>query len=142
MMRIPNLSMAGKVALVTGGGRGIGRALALAFAKAGADVATCSRTGGAELNSVAEEIRKLGRKALTVKADVSRKIDVENLVKQTVTELGDIDILVNNAGIFIQRPLLEIEEDTWDSVIAVNLKGTYLCSQAVGQLMVERRKGI
>lgn len=140
-MSIPTFMMADKVALITGGRVGIGRALALAFAEAGADIAICSRTDEAGLESVANEIREFGRRALAVKADVSRKADVENMVKKTVVELGDIDILINNAGIFVQRPLLEIEEDIWDEVIDINLKGCYLCSQAVSRLMVERKKG-
>ena len=140
-MSIPTFTMTDKVVLITGGRVGIGRAFALAFAEAGADVAICSRTGEAGLEAVANEIRKLGRRALYVKADVSSKIDVENMVQKTVAELGDIDVLINNAGIFVQRPLLEIEEDVWDEIIDINLKGCYLCSQAVGRLMVERKKG-
>lgn len=140
-MNVPTSTMAGKVALITGGRVGIGKALALAFAEAGANVAICSRTDEAGLEAVVDEIRKLGRLALAVKADVSCKADVKNMVKKAVAELGDIDILINNAGIFIQRPLLEIEEDVRDEVIDINLKGCYLCSQAVGRLMVERKKG-
>ena len=140
-MSILTFTMADKVALITGGRIGIGRALALAFAEAGADVAICSRTDETGLEAVANEIRKLGRRALAVKADVSRKADVENMVEKTVAELGHIDILINNAGIFIQCPLLEIEEEVWDEVIDINLKGCYLCSQAVSRLMVERKKG-
>jgi len=141
-MNIPTFTMAGKVALITGGRTGIGRALALAFAEAGADVAICSRTiEGGELEAVADEIRKLGRHALAIRADVSHKADVENMVKKTVAELGDIDILINNAGIVIWGSLLEAEEDTWDKIVDINLKGPYLCSQAVGRLMVERKKG-
>lgn len=140
-MNVPTSTMAGKVALITGGRVGIGKALALAFAEAGANVTICSRTDKAGLEAVVDKIRKLGRLALAVKADVSCKADVENMVKKAVAELGDIDILINNAGIFIQRPLLEIEEDVRDEVIDINLKGCYLCSQAVGRLMVERKKG-
>ena len=140
-MGILNFTMTDKVALITGGRVGIGRALALAFAEAGADVAICSRTDENGLEAVANEIRKLGQRALAIKADVSRKADVENMVKKTVAELGDIDILINNAGIFVQCPLLEIEEEVWDEVIDINLNGCYLCSQAVGRLMIEREKG-
>jgi len=140
-MSILTFTMADKVALITGGRVGIGRALALAFAEAGADVAICSRTDETGLEAVANEIRQLGRRALAVKADVSRKADVENMVEKTVAELGGIDILINNAGIFAQCPLLEIEEEVWDEIIDINLKGCYLCSQTVGILMVERKKG-
>jgi len=141
-MSISNFTMTGKIALITGGRTGMGRAYALAFAEAGADVAICSRTdGGGELEAVADEIRNLGRSALAIKADVSRKDDVENMVRKAVAELGNIDILINNAGIIIGGPLLEAEEDTWDKVIDINLKGCYLCCQAVGQRMIEWKKG-
>jgi len=141
-MNVPSLAMAGKVALITGGRTGLGRAFALAFAEAGADVAVCSRTNeGGELEAVADKIRKLGRRALAIRADVSHKADVENMVKKTVAELGNIDVLINNAGVVIWGSLFEAEEDAWDYVIDTNLKGCYLCSQAVGRLMVERKKG-
>jgi len=142
-MNVPSLAMAGKVALITGGRTGLGRAFALAFAEAGADVAVCSRTNeGGELEAVADKIRKLGRRALAIRADVSHKADVENMVKKTVAELGNIDVLINNAGVVIWGSLFEAEEDAWDYVIDTNLKGCYLCSQAVGRLMVERKKGV
>jgi len=134
--------MTGKVVLITGGRTGMGRAFALAFAKAGADVAIGSRTNeGDGLEAVAEEIRKLGQHALAVKADVSRKKDVENMVEKTIAELEDIDVLISNAGILARGPLLETEEDIWDKLIDTNLKGCYLCSQAVGRTMVKRKKG-
>ena len=141
-MSMPVFDMEGRIALITGGKRGLGRALALAFAGAGADVAICSRNvEGGELEAVAAEIRQLGRRALAVRADVSRKDDVENIVRKVVSELGDIDILINNAGITAPGSLLETDEATWDSVIDINLKGCYLCSQAVGRMMVKRRQG-
>ena len=141
-MSIPNFNMTGKVVLITGGRTGIGKALALAFAGVGADVAICSRTDeGNTLEAVADEIRKLGQRALAIKADVSRKHDVENMVEKTIVELGDIDILINNAGILARRSLLETEEDVWDEIMDTNLKGTYLCSQAVGRIMLKRKKG-
>jgi len=141
-MSIPSFDMTGKVALITGGRTGIGRALALAFAEAGADVAICSRTDeGNGLEVVADEIRKLGQRAFAIKADVSRKHDMEYMVEKTIVELGGIDILINNAGILVRQSLLETEEDVWDNVIDTNLKGCYLLSRAVGRLMVEWRKG-
>jgi len=141
-MSMPVFDMAGRVALITGGKRGLGRALALAFAEAGADVAVCSRdVEGGELEVVAAEIRQLGRRALAVRADVSRKADVEGMAREVVSELGDIDILINNAGITAPATLLETDEATWDSVIDTNLKGCYLCSQAVGRMMVKRQQG-
>jgi NAD(P)-dependent dehydrogenase (short-subunit alcohol dehydrogenase family) len=141
-MSISDFSLKGKVALVTGGRTGIGKAIALTFAEAGADVATCSRSDKhGELTAVGDEIRKLGRRALTVQADVSRKGDVENMVKKTAAELGDIDILVNNAGILVLKELLDTEEEVWDQLFSINLKGCHLCCQAVGRLMVNQKKG-
>ena len=141
-MGMPNFTMAGKVALITGGRTGLGKAFALTFAKAGADVSICSRSDkDVELQAVADEIRGLGRRALTFKTDVTHKADVDNMVDKTIAELGDIDVLINNAGIAACVPLLEMEESIWDQVININLKGCYLCSQAVGRNMVQRRKG-
>lgn len=142
-MSIPTFIMTDKVVLITGGRRGMGKALALAFAEAGANVAVgdCADENG-ELEIVADEIRKLGQRALAVKVDVSCKADVESMVKKTTAELGNIDVLINNAGIIIWGSLFEAEESAWDKVIDINLKGPYLCSQAVGRLMVERKKGV
>ena len=132
----------GQVAIVTGGKIGIGKAMALAFAEAGADVVICGRTvEDGQLEAVADEIRGLGLRALAVQADISRKSDVDNLVQRTMDEFGFIDILVNNAGIMIRGGLLEFDEDDWDRIIDIDLKGSYLCSQAVGKRMVERKKG-
>ncbi len=141
-MSIPTYSMAGKVALITGGRTGLGKAFALAFAEAGADVAICSRTDkDGELTAVAEEIKQLGRHSLAIKADVSRKVDVDNMVGKVMDEFGDIDILINNAGINIFKAFLDTDEDTWDQVIDIDLKGCFLCSQAAARIMVERKKG-
>ena len=142
-MGIPSFSLEGKVAIVTGGKRGIGKAIALAFAEAGADVAVCSRViKDGELQAVANEIQGLGRRSLAVQADITRKTDVDNLVQRVVDEFTAIDILVNNAGIyFVDPPLLDVPEGDWDKIINVNLKGHYLCSQAVGKRMVDRKAG-
>ena len=135
------LSLKGRVALVTGAKRGIGRAIALTFAEAGADVAVCDvEIEGDELGAVAEEAKKLGRHSLAIEADVSRKDQVQSMVEQVVGELGQIDILANNAGIsgmgFMDNP-----DEAWDRVIDVNLKGCYLCSRAVAEGMIQRKKG-
>ena len=141
-MTIPNLTAYGKVALITGGRGGLGKAFALAFAEAGADIAICDCFDeDGKLEEVGNEVSKLGRGALAIRADVSCRTDVEKMVKETLTKFGDIDILINSAGVLRTGSLLETEEDTWDLVIGVNLKGCYLCSQAVGRVMVERRKG-
>ncbi len=135
-------SLEGKVAVVTGGRRGIGRAIAVAFAEAGADVAVCDFViEGGELAAVAEEIHRLGRRSLAVQADVTRKSEVESMVKKVEGEFGAIDILVNNAGVSSHPTLMETSEEEWHKVIDVDLTGCYLCSQAVGKGMVERKKG-
>jgi len=139
-MGTPNLSLEGQVAIVTGGGTGIGRGIALEFAKAGADVVVASRRLSV-LEKVGEEVTALGRRSLAVQTDISRKTDVDNLVRRVMGEFGGIDILVNDAVIFTRTPVIEISEDDWDKTFNVNLKGYYLCSQAVGRGMVERRKG-
>jgi NAD(P)-dependent dehydrogenase (short-subunit alcohol dehydrogenase family) len=143
-MSISSFSLEGKVAVVTGAKRGIGKAIALAFAEAGADVAICTRVfkdDKDDLEAVAEEIRKLGRRSLAIQADISQKADVDNMVQQVMNEFGRIDILVNNAALHSRTPLLELEEDEWDRVIDTNLKGCYLCCQTVGKIMVDQRKG-
>lgn len=141
-MSIPNFSLAGEVAIVTGSRRGIGRTIALAFAEAGANVAVCDLVvEDGELQAVAEEIQRLGRRSLAIQADTSKKMDVNNLVRKVVDQFGVIDILVNNAGIMIKSPLLEMPENDWDRLMSVDLKGYYLCSQAVGRRMVEQKKG-
>ncbi len=139
-MGIPNLSLEGQVAIVTGGGTGIGRAIALEFAKAGADVVVASRRLSI-LEEVGREVTALGKRSLAVQADISQKADVDNMVQRAMDEFGGIDILVNDAAILTATPLLELSEDDWDKNIDINLKGYYLCCQAVGKGMVERRKG-
>jgi len=137
---IPSFSLEGKVAIVTGGKRGIGKAFA--FAEAGADVAVCGRViEDGELQAVAREIQRLGRRSLAIQADISRKADIDNLVQEVIEQFGTIDILVNNASIIIRTPLIDTTEDDWDKVIDIDLKGYYLCSQAVGKKMMERKKG-
>ncbi len=141
-MSIPSFLLEDKVAIITGGRRGIGRAIALAFAEAGADVAVCDCVvEDGELGAVADEIQRLGRRSLAIKADVTQKSEVDNLVKRVEDELGFIDILVNNAGVGGGPPMLETPEDEWQRVIDINLKGHYLCSQAVTKGMVERGRG-
>lgn len=133
--------LTGKVALVTGAGRGIGRGIALALARTGADVAVNYVTAPDVADGVAAEIRRLGRQAMTVRADVSNRLEVEAMVSTVVRELGRIDILVNNAGVLLFEPFLQMREENWDRVIDVNLKGQFLVAQAVARHMVERREG-
>jgi len=139
---LSRFSLEGKTALITGGKRGLGRAMALGLAEAGADVAVCSRvlTDG-ELEATADDIRRLGRRALAIQADVSCKADVERMVNQVESEFGTLDILVNNAGQFIEIATMELSEEDWDAVHATHLKGSFLCSQAAGKVMIKHNKG-
>jgi NAD(P)-dependent dehydrogenase (short-subunit alcohol dehydrogenase family) len=140
-MTKPNFSLKGKVALITGGSRGIGKATALGFAGAGADVAIASRKLP-DLEQVAAEIRGLGRKALPVSAHVGRLEEIKSLVNTVCQEFGKIDILVNNAGTSpAVSPMLDIEERLWDSIMNLNLKGLIFLSQAVARVMKEHGGG-
>lgn len=135
-------SLRDKVAIVTGGKGGIGKAIALALAKAGAHVVICGRViEDGKLTAVANEIQTLGRRSLAVRADVTKRADVDNLVRKVIEEFGHIDILVNNAGILIYSPMLQLTEEDWDKIINTNLKGYYYCCQAVGKKMVEQKAG-
>jgi len=136
------VDLSGKVAIVTGSSRGIGRAIALSLARDGADVVVNARVNLNRAEKVAREIESMGRKALVILADVSKKGDVENMVKQTLDEFGKIDILVNNAGIVGPTvPIQELSEEDWDRIISVDLKGTFLCCKAVIPHMISRRSG-
>jgi NAD(P)-dependent dehydrogenase (short-subunit alcohol dehydrogenase family) len=139
-MGIPNYSLKGKVAIVTGGSRGIGRAIALGFAEAGADVAVASRTS-ADLEKVVKEIEAKGRRALAVQTNIAVKSEVDNMVAKTLDKFGTIDILVNNAAINVMRPLVDLREDGWDKVMNVDLKGYFLCSQAAAKVMMDKKRG-
>ena len=123
--------LAGRVALVTGASRGIGRAIALAFAEAGADVAVNYRSRAADADMVRDRIRTLGRRAVAIAADVSVAADVQRLVGEVRAALGPIDLLVNNAGIARPQPLDEITEADWDEIVDGNLKSCFLVTQAV-----------
>ena len=129
-----------KVAIVTGGGTGIGRGIALEFAKAGADVVVGSRKQ-ANLDSTAEDINVLGRQSLAVVTDVRMPEQVDDLIKQTVDRFGRIDILVNNAGGSFESPVEEMSPNGWDTIININLKGTFLCCRAAGKLMIQQKHG-
>ncbi len=141
-MSISTLSLAGQVALVSGASRGIGKSIALGLAEAGADVAICSRTvSDGKLEATAKEIEGLGRRSLAVQADISRKVDIDNLVQQTLKKFGVIDILVNNAGISFKNEIVQATEEEWDKIMGVDLKGFFFCSQAVARGMIQRKKG-
>jgi len=136
-----DFSLTGKVALITGGSRGIGRATALGFAWAGADVVVTSRRLP-DLEEVAGEIRGLGRKSLAVAAHIGRMDEISALVDKVREEFGRIDILVNNAGTSpAATPMLDLEERLWDTIMNLNLKGLVFLSQAVARVMREHDGG-
>jgi len=134
------MSLEGKVALITGAGRGIGKAIALDFAKNGADVVVAARTT-AEIESVAAEIRKLGRQALAIPTDMTQESDIQNLVSQTQKKFGKIDILVNNAGVSDVGFIMEMKTEDWDRVITVNLRGVFIATREVLKIMKEQKSG-
>ena len=134
------VSLEKAVAIVTGGGTGIGRSIALEFAKEGANVVICGRRA-TNLENVAEEIRAVGKCCITVVTDVSVKPQVQDMVKQTLDNFGHIDILVNNAGILRSALLVDLTESDWDEVIDINLKGVFLCMQAVAPHMIKQKYG-
>lgn len=136
------LSMTGKVALITGASRGIGKAVALRFADAGADVAISSRKQ-ADLDKVAEEIRELGVKCLPVSAHARQPQDLKNLVEKVMAEFGRIDILVNNAASNpAMGPLIDTDEKIYDHIMETNLKGYFVLSQLVGRIMRDQKQGV
>ena len=138
-----DLRLKDKTAIVTGGRRGIGRAIALALAGAGADVILADIVvDDGKLEEVAAEIGKLRRQCLALKVDISTRSDIEAMARQAIEVFGKIDILVNCAGVWIPgETLLECPEEHWDRVIDTNLKGTYFCCQVVGKLMAAQAGG-
>lgn len=133
-------SLDGKVAVVTGAGRGLGRTMALALAAAGADVVVSARSRD-EIESAAEEIRGLGRRAEAISADCTDESACESLATSAIARMGKVDILVNNAGINIRKPILDLTLEEYRRVLATNLEGYFICSRAIGRHMVERGSG-
>ena len=131
----------GKVALVTGGSRGLGRTMATALAQAGADVALSGRTGSSGQDAATFIKDSTGRRCRAFAADVTVADDVERLVAEVESALGPIDILVNNAGTNIRGPVDQLSEADWDTVVDTNLKGPFLCSRAIGPKMAARKWG-
>ncbi len=136
------MGLADKVALVTGSARGIGYAIAMKLAEIGADVVVNDIEAAAEpLESVANEIRKLGRQSLAVTADVSSPEDVTRLIDTAVEKFGRIDILVNNAGVTRDQLIMKMSDEEWDTVLNIDLKSAFLCTRAVLRSMIKQRWG-
>ena len=135
------MDLSNKVALITGSGRGIGKTIAVKLAGAGANIVINDIGEQSAVESVADEIRAMGRESLAVVADISSAADVERMVAETIDKMGRVDILVNNAGITRDRLLIRMTDEEWDLVIAVNLKSVFLCTRAVLKVMTKQRSG-
>ncbi len=139
-MEYPQFGLSGRVALVTGAARGLGRAISLALANAGADVALGLRDIKADCG-LAAEIRGMGKRALGLQMDMRSMEQIFRAVDETVKEFGRIDILVNNAGIAPENPAEKVREEDFDATVAINLKGTFFASQAAGRAMIRQKSG-
>lgn len=137
-MILDQFRLDGRVAIVTGTSRGLGQAIAVGLAEAGADVALVHRSDGSETE---ERIQALGRRCLTLRADLADQQSLTRIVDETVAKLGGIDILVNNAGIIRRAPLTEFTEQDWDDVMDVNVKSLFFLSQAAARVMIEQGRG-
>jgi 3-oxoacyl-[acyl-carrier protein] reductase len=135
------MRLEGKTALVTGASRGIGREIALALAKEGANVVVNYSGSQDKANEVANEISAMGREAFVYQCNVADSESVQTMVKETINKFGKLDILVNNAGITRDNLLMRMKEDEWDDVININLKGVFLCTKAVSRQMMRQRSG-
>ncbi len=135
------MKLEGKKAIVTGGSRGIGRAIALLFAKEGADVLVNYHSNDAAAKETVSEIEKLGRKGVAVAADVADYKSAQNMVDECVKQLGGVDIVVNNAGVSKPSMLLKMKEEDWDAIIDIHLKAAFNTTQAAGRYMKEKKYG-
>lgn len=136
----PSFDLTGKVAVVTGAGKGIGYAVAKGLAQAGADIVAISRTLS-DLQALSEKIIRMSRHTLPLACDISQLPEIERAVESSVRKFGRIDILVNNAGIVIPQPAESIDEAAWDATMDPNLKGLFFCAQAFGKVMIQQRHG-
>jgi 2-deoxy-D-gluconate 3-dehydrogenase len=136
----PEFDLSGKVAVVTGAGRGMGRYMALDLARYGADMVLCSRTLS-ELEQVGGEVEALGRKVLVAPTDVGQIAEIERMAAMAVERFGRIDILVNNAGMNVPQWAEEVTEEAWDRIMNINVKGVFFCAQTVGKVMIRQKKG-
>lgn len=137
---VSSFRLDGKVAIVTGGSQGLGKAMAKSLSDAGASIVVGARTV-AKAEMVAEDIIKSGGQAMAVRLDVGDSNSVDSMVKAAIDKFGTIDILVNNAGINLRHPCVEMPEEDWNAVIKTNLTGTFLCSKAVGKVLVAKKSG-
>jgi 3-oxoacyl-[acyl-carrier protein] reductase len=135
------MQLKGKTALVTGSARGIGKAIALKLAQMGANIVLNSTPSSGAIDATAEEFRTAGYNVVITKGDVSKAEDIENIISAAVEAFGTIDILVNNAGITKDTLMIRMSEKDWDDVLDTNLKGAFLCTKAVGGIMMKQRKG-
>jgi 3-oxoacyl-[acyl-carrier protein] reductase len=135
------MKLEGKKAIVTGGSRGIGKAIALMYAKEGADVLVNYHSNDAAARETCAEIEALGRKAVAVSADVANYTSAQNMVEECVKQLGGVDIVVNNAGVSKPSMLLKMKEEDWDAIIDIHLKAAFNTTQAAGRHMKEQRSG-
>jgi 3-oxoacyl-[acyl-carrier protein] reductase len=135
------MKLEGKKAIVTGGSRGIGRAIALLYAKEGADVLVNYHSNDAAAKETVAEIEKLGRKGVAVAADVASYASAQNMVEECVKQLGGVDIVVNNAGVSKPSMLLKMKEEDWDAIIDIHLKAAFNTTQAAGRHMKEQNSG-
>jgi meso-butanediol dehydrogenase/(S,S)-butanediol dehydrogenase/diacetyl reductase len=134
------MELAGQVAIVTGAGRGIGRATALELARMGADIVV-AEVDAAGADATAKLVKDLGRRAAVIRTDVTRRADLAAMAERTRSELGRIDILVNNAGIYRAAATLEVTEEHWDAIMTINAKAVFFASQAVLPAMIAARRG-
>ena len=142
MEKIPfsEFDLSGKVAIVTGAGRGLGYHIALILAKYGADLVICSRTVS-EMEKTKEEVEKFGRRVLVQKMDVNQIPEIHAMVEASQKSFGHLDILVNNAGVNIPQWAIDVTEEAWDKILDTNLKGLFFCAQAVGKVMIQQKRG-
>lgn len=131
-------NLSGKVAVITGASRGLGRAMAIGLAQAGANIVI---TDVLDMKESVKEIEKLGVKVMGLKLDVTNKKQIDSMVKKVVAKFKKIDILINNAGVYFPTPIKDLKEKDWDKMIDINLKGTLMCARGVGQQMIKQNSG-